>query len=361
MAQQHFKRTSPHDLVRVGVITGPGGHTKGIWANNMNPSSGFIRTTGMIMTHVWSLRSDMAQSICQEFDGVRAVNDPREMLGEIDGVLIDDINAISIYPTLSRPFLKAGVPTFVNRPFATSMAKGKEMVETAARYGTALLSASTWEFAESVGDLRAKVADMSEIKAYVAHNSMSDYYTHGLHGVWYIHAVLRDEIQAGRGRVTGAAYLTPNWRTPPGLVAFEHEGTAGPYYGTLQLISGADGNAYMRVFADHKGDAEGKIPTRPAYFNFNTWNALQLAIQQMFETGESPQTGDDLMEKLLMFLLPFYAIMERNGAFVRREELGDWELSNPSEALTKDGQLTDGAFRQPYSDQELSEVKMRLA
>ena len=69
------------------------------------------------------------------------------------------------------------------------------MVDLAAQHGTPLLTASTWEYTESVGDLRAKAADMTDIKGYVAHNSMSDYYSHGLHGVWYIHAVLRDEIK----------------------------------------------------------------------------------------------------------------------------------------------------------------------
>ena len=342
------------------MITGPAGHTPGIWGETMNPTAGSIRTTGMVMTHVWSLRSDTAVSIREKYQGVEVVDDPREMIGHIDGVLIDDVNAISIYPMLTRPFLEAGIPTFVNRPFATSMAKGREMVETAARHGTALLSASTWEFTESAGDLRAKVANMPEMKGYVAHNSMSDYYTHGLHGVWYIYAVLRDEIQKGRARVSAASYLTPNWRAPRGLVVFEHESPTGPYFGALQLISGADGNAYMRIFGDHRGDAEGKIPARPGYFSFNTWNAAPLVIQEMFETGESPQTGDDLMEKLLMFLLPFYSIHERNGALVRREELGGWELPHPNEALVKDGNPTDAAFRTPYSEEELLEVEKNL-
>jgi len=125
----------------------------------------------------------------------------------------------------------------------------------------------------------------------------------------------------------------------------------------LQLISGADGQAYMRIFGDHQGDAEGKIPARPGYFRYNTWNALQLVIQEMFETGESPETGDQLMEKLAMFLLPFYSILEHDGVFVRREELGDWELSNPSPVLMQDGEPTDSAFQQPYTIEELEAVE----
>jgi hypothetical protein len=360
MTERRFKRRSARDLVRVGAITSPGGHIHGIWGEKMNPSSNFIRTTGMVMTHVWSIRPDFARGLEEKFQDVQAVDDPRDMIGHIDGVYIDDVTAISHYPLFARPFLEAGIPTFVNRPFATSLAKGREMVDTAAEHGTALLTASTWEFSESVGELSAKAADLPDIKGYVAHNSMSDYYSHGLHGVWYIHAVLSDEIKKGRARLTGASYLTPNWRIPNGLVVYEHEGPKGRYHGALHLVSGADGNAYMRIFGDHNGDAEGRIPSRPGHFMYNTWNAAQLAIQEMFETGQSPQTGEDLMEKLTMFLLPFYSVLERNGNLARPEELGDWEVPRPSEPLMHDGQPTDSAFNFPYSDAEMEEVEKKL-
>lgn len=356
-----FARNTPADLVQVGVITGPGGHTRGIWGNNMNPPAGFIRTTGMVMTHVWTVKPEMAHAIQEKFQGVETVRHPADMIGRIDGVYIDDINAISLYPLLARPFLEAGVPTFVNRPFATSLAKGRAMVELAAQHGTALLTASTWEYTESVGDLRAKAAEMADIKGYVAHNSMSDYYTHGLHGVWYIYAVLRDEIRKGRGRMTAAAYHTPDWRTPNGMVVYEHEHPDRPYYGALQLITGADGQAYMRIFGDRSGDAEGKIPGRAGYFRYNTWNALQLVIQEMFETGQSPETGEDLMEKLTMFLLPFFSVLERGGGLVRREELGDWELPYPSSALVRNGQPRDSTFQSPYTGAELEAVEKLIA
>ena len=81
-----------------------------------------------------------------------------------------------------------------------------------------LMSASTWEFAESVGDLQAKAALMPTILGYAAHNSMSDYYSHGVHGVYYIAAVLRNERKKGRGKCLAASYLTPDWRSGSGSV-----------------------------------------------------------------------------------------------------------------------------------------------
>ena len=361
MTQRRFVRQSASDLVRVGVITGPGGHCGGIWGEMMNPTANSIRTTGMIITHVWSIRPEFAREMAGKFQDLKAVEDPRDMIGQIDGFILDDVTAISHYPLLARPFLEAGIPTMVNRPFATSMAKGREMVELAEKHAAALLTFSTWEFSESIGDLRAKANELSAINGYVAHTSMSDYYTHGLHGVWYIHAALRDEMARGRGRVTGASYHTRDWRRPGGLVVFEHETPDGPhYYGSLMLPSGADAQAYLRIFGGPSGDAEGKIPGRPGFFQYNTWNAAQLALQEMFETGVSPQTGQHLLDKLEMFLLPFYSVLERGGSMVRPQEIANWELPRPSEQLMLNGHPGDSAFKAPYSDAEMETVEQQF-
>ena len=359
MSERRFRRTSPSDLLRVGVITGPGGHTFGIWGEKMNAPGDAMRTTGMLLTHAWCLNPEFRQEFAEKYPQVTLVDDPREMIAHIDGVYVDDITAIPLYPVLAKPFLEAGVPTFVNRPFATSMAKGREMVETAEKYGTALLSASTWEFAESVADVRAKAAEMADIRGYVAHNSMSDYYSHGLHGVWYIHAILRDEIAKGRGRMKAAAYHAPDWRIPGGMIVYEHETPTMPYYGAYHMVAG-DAQAYMRIFGDHRGDAEGKIPGRPGNFMYNTWNAAQLGIQEMFETGVAPESGEQLLEKLAMFLLPFYSVLEADGAMVQREVLEDWELPGPGPVLMRDGQPTDSAFNFPYSEAQLAETARML-
>ena len=209
MSTPSFTRATPYDLVRVGILSGSGGHIHSIWGSNMNPPAGQIRTTGMVMTHAWAIRQSMAERLGSQFPGINIVQHPADMIGHIDGVYIDDVSAISLYPLMAKPFLEAGIPTFVNRPFATSLAKGQMMVDLAEKHGTALLTASTWEYTESIGDLRAKAADLADIKGYVAHNSMSDYYSHGLHGVWYVYAALRDEIQERSGKNDGRGVPHP--------------------------------------------------------------------------------------------------------------------------------------------------------
>ncbi|MCE5252204.1 Gfo/Idh/MocA family oxidoreductase [bacterium] len=361
-ARQPFARKNPSDLVEVGMVVAHGCHSYNIWAETMNPSEGKMRTTGMIITKIWSFRPEYAKRFTDKFPGVTAVKNMDDLVGAVDGVYIDAVPAVSLYHLMARPFLRAGMPTFVNRPFTTSVEKARIMIEDARKGGGPLMSNSTWEFAESVGDLQAKAEKMPRILGYAAHNSMSDYYSHGIHGVYYIAAVLRNERKKGRGKCRAASYLTPDWRTPPGALSYVHENSDGnPFYGQLHLQSGMDGNAYMRLFGDHSGDFEGKIPASPGWFRYNTWNAMQLVIQEMIEKRNAPETGDDLLEKAFMFLMGFRSVLEKNGAPVTRSEVEGWELPPVSAALKKGNQPTDSAFEEPYTPQELKDLEKYLS
>lgn len=357
-----FTRKQPSDLVEVGMVVSHGSHSYAIWGDTMNPPPGKMRTTGMIMTKVWSFRPDFAKKFAEKYPGVKVVKDIDQMVGTVDGVYIDAVPALPLYPLLARPFLLAGMPTFVNRPYCTSIEKGKQMIEDARKGGAPLMSNSTWEFAESVGDLQAKASLMPAILGYTAHNSMSDYYSHGVHGVYYIAAVLRNERLKGRGKCVAASYLTPDWRTAPGALSYVHENLNGSFfYGQLHLQGGMDGNAYMRLLGDRNGDFEGKIPASPGWFRYNTWNAMQLVIQEMIETRTAPETGEDIMEKAYMFLMGFKSALDKKGAPVTRDEIEGWELFAPSLAVKKGKEPYDSAFEDPYSPEELKDLEKYLS
>ncbi len=330
-ARKPFKRTSRFrsELVTVGMVGSRyGGHTSGIWGQNWNPDDTHIRTTGMNCRYVWCLREEDKQFYRDKY-GFEPVKNPEDMIGKIDGVFVDDFNATPVNHLMAKPFLEAGVPTFVNRPCSTSMEKARFLVQNAEKFNTPLMCGSTWEYTESCGDVAASLQQVQDIKGYVAHNSMSDFYTHGVHGIYYIYACLKNEIKKGRGPAVAASYMTPDWKKCNGCVTFEHQTPNGPYYGSLHEPCGANGNAYIRVFCNRPFDVEGKIPGSPGYFIYNTWNAMQLVIQQMFETKKSPETGFDILEKTAMFLMAFRSHLERKGAPVRREELEGWELMPP--------------------------------
>jgi len=338
-----FRRTSGFrsELVTIGLVCGSrnSGHVD-IWGQTWNPDKDHIRTTGMNCRYVWCLKEEDKQYFRDRW-GFEPVKNPEDMIGKIDGVFLTDFYTVPINHLMAKPFLEAGVPTFVNRPCATSMEKARFLTATAEKYNTPLMCGSTWEYTESCGDVRSALKSVEEIKGYVAHNSMSDFYTHGVHGIYYIYSCMKDEIKKGRGPATAASYMTPDWKNCNGCVTFEHQGQKGPYYGSLHEPCGANGNAYIRVFCNRPFDVEGKIPASPGYFRYNTWNAMQLVIQEMFETKKSPEESFDILEKTAMFLMAFKSVLERNGAPVRREELEGWELMPPRKSDFPNAQTVD--------------------
>ena len=84
-----------------------------------------------------------------EAAGVELVDLAEEMLGKIDCVLILSLCG-GVHLERVRPFLEAGIPAFVDKPFACSWNDALEMVRLAEQYHTFVYSSSGLSFAEEV-------------------------------------------------------------------------------------------------------------------------------------------------------------------------------------------------------------------
>jgi hypothetical protein len=76
---------------------------------------------------------------------------PEELFGKIDAVLIEAVDG-SVHLERARPFLERGMPTFVDKPFACSLADAKSLVDLAARTHAPLFSSSSLRYAPEVVD-----------------------------------------------------------------------------------------------------------------------------------------------------------------------------------------------------------------
>jgi len=94
--------------------------------------------------------------------GVKIADDPREMIGKIDGVLIEAVDG-SVHLERARPFLEAGIPTFVDKPFACSLKDAMEMAELARRKDVPIFSSSSLRYALEVVEVREKAEEFGEV------------------------------------------------------------------------------------------------------------------------------------------------------------------------------------------------------
>ena len=100
--------------------------------------------------------------------GVELVSHPPEMLGQIDAVLILSLCG-GVHLERVRPFLEAGIPAFVDKPFACGLNDAREIVQLAAARQTLVCSSSASRFADEVTQFQARADLFGKIGGVVVY------------------------------------------------------------------------------------------------------------------------------------------------------------------------------------------------
>src|SRR5262245_26607936 len=80
---------------------------------------------------------------------VPLVDNPSDMIGRVDGMLILSLDG-SVHLERTRPFLEAGLPCYVDKPFACTVADARRMFDLADQKKVPLFSASAMRYAPAL-------------------------------------------------------------------------------------------------------------------------------------------------------------------------------------------------------------------
>ena len=94
--------------------------------------------------------------------GVPLVERMEDLFSQIDAVMITSQQG-SRHASRSRPFLEAGIPTFIDKPFASSARDADTMIALATELGTPLMSSSALRYAPEVREALRKQTDLGRI------------------------------------------------------------------------------------------------------------------------------------------------------------------------------------------------------
>lgn len=107
-----------------------------------------------------------ARAFCDTFVERPAVcHTIAEAMEDVDAAFICDSSSPkdgADHLALARPFLERGIPCFVDKPFAATLADAREMVRLAREHGTALLHASLLSHTEVGLSFRRRFAEIGE-------------------------------------------------------------------------------------------------------------------------------------------------------------------------------------------------------
>lgn len=86
--------------------------------------------------------------------GVPLVEKPAEMIGKVDGMLIEAVDG-TVHYEKARPFLEAGIPCFIDKPFACSTADARKILELSEKKKAPVFSSSSLRYAPEIVDYAA--------------------------------------------------------------------------------------------------------------------------------------------------------------------------------------------------------------
>ncbi|MBN1292659.1 MAG: Gfo/Idh/MocA family oxidoreductase [Candidatus Latescibacteria bacterium] len=328
---KQWKRKTNDSLIRVGALTsGYHHHLHNIWGPMINPvpqnGSVLPRMNGMVMTHVWDIDKQHQKEFAEKFN-VKQVERYDGMVGEVDAIMICEVWSIDHWPQLAAPYLKAGIPVFFNRPFASSMGRAKAIVNLSKETGTPICTLSSWEYSFPASAMRRKMKVWGGDKPYptingvVAYNTSADI-THDIHGLWLILAGVGHGVESVSADVAGKdIYKTTSttW-----TFKFKPRGDDPPFFACLVNTSDIDSNGWLKVITD-KGTYETNLMFLENYDirRYEYFNTPLIEFQKMVERWEMPQTYDHILDKTAVFLAGVKSHREHNGAKVRIDELPD--------------------------------------
>jgi predicted dehydrogenase len=148
--------------VRIGIIGAENSHTIG-YGKMFNTDKKF---PGVEVLYVWGETDEFASNAAEKGNIPNIVKDPSEMSGKIDALIVDHRHA-KYHLEAAAPFIKEGIPTFIDKPFCYRVEEGKEFLTMARKYGTPVTSYSSIAYSNAAFDMKKQVESMEEINQVV--------------------------------------------------------------------------------------------------------------------------------------------------------------------------------------------------
>ncbi|MCF6297957.1 MAG: Gfo/Idh/MocA family oxidoreductase [Flavobacteriaceae bacterium] len=187
--------------IRIGIIGAENSHAIG-FGKMFNTDKKF---PGVEVKYIWGETDEFAKNAAEKGNIPNIVKDPIEMLGKIDALIVDHRHA-KYHLEAAIPFIKEGIPTFIDKPFCYRVSEGKEFLAMAKKYGTPVTSYSSIAHSKKTYDIKKQIGSMGKINQVVRYGPVemdSKYggiFFYGVHLLQPLMKIFGEDIE--RVRVT---------------------------------------------------------------------------------------------------------------------------------------------------------------
>ncbi|UCC72355.1 MAG: Gfo/Idh/MocA family oxidoreductase [Gemmatimonadota bacterium] len=150
-------------MLRIGIVGSDNSHALAYskLANVDKIAGDTCRVVG-----IWGHEPSRTEEVARDGEIETIVSRPEELLGMVDAVIVDDRHG-DLHREHALPFLEAGLPVYVDKPFAVSLTDCREMLAAAERSGALLSSFSPLRVAPATVAMAEQLEPKGTIK--VAH------------------------------------------------------------------------------------------------------------------------------------------------------------------------------------------------
>jgi len=231
--------------------------------------------------------------------GIEIVDRPEDLIGTVDAVCCE-ANDGTVHLERARPFIEAGIPCYIDKPFEISLDNAKEIIRLAEENKVPVFSSSSLRFCPEVQAV-ANEGEVGAVLGAAAWSPASEHpvnpglFNYGIHGVEILYTLM------GRGCTKLSCAYTEGAEAVTGLWS---DGRIGTLRGTRKGRSG-----YGFVAWGENGIKQSGISTQYIY------RELVREIVKMFETGRPPIDPRVTLE-IVAFINAAIASREREGAWI---------------------------------------------
>ena len=284
----------------------------------------------MDITHVWDVNSKAAGEFAARMNAT-VVKKYDDMIGNIDGVIFSGWNEIAVHHILAKPFLEAGIPAYIGRPFAYSLRDIDELLETAAKHNTPLMATAKYEHYKEISALKNKMKNVGIIRTVQADTYTVDFPKH-FHIQFMMLKILGYDVKKVsmftdhdmKSSYVHLTYLYPGNDNQP------------PYVCTIDGARIQD-SFHIRIVGDRGIETASMLRGYEWRDRLLYRYAPQVIDMQRMFYGKNYEPYDIVRKKTEIFLTAYYSYLERGGAPV---DVGtvplDWRVNSPNFNTTVD-------------------------
>lgn len=262
--------------IRIGIIGAENSHTIG-YGKMFNTDKKF---PGVEVKYVWGETDEFAKNAAEKGNIPNIVKDPSEMLGKIDALIVDHRHA-KYHLEAATPFVKEGIPTFIDKPFCYRVDEGKEFLALAKKYGTPVTSFSSVAHSNGTYDMKEQVESMGKINQVVRYGPVEVDSKYG--GIFFYGVHLLQPVMNIFGEDIERVRVTRNGQKGSASLIFK-----SGLYATLIFKKAYGWDTFVETEKDGLIELKSRVEEPDPGINY-------VDMVEMFRTGKEPRTHESIL------------------------------------------------------------------